>query len=81
MMESRGLYRGQNTSVQQFVGRLNELNHFLLFFAEEYRKQLDQNEIVEILDQVKTVDPECHEVKVNDNVHILRFPMKILCLI
>jgi hypothetical protein len=29
----RGLYMGLNTSVQQFVERLNELNHYLLFFS------------------------------------------------
>jgi hypothetical protein len=44
---------GLNTSVQQFVERLNDLNHYLLYFPEGITKQLDQGEIIEILDQVK----------------------------
>jgi hypothetical protein len=43
----RGLYMGLNTSVQQFVERLNDLNHYLLYFPEENPKQLDQDEIIE----------------------------------
>jgi hypothetical protein len=31
----RGLYMGLNTSVQQFVERLNYLNRYLLYFPEE----------------------------------------------
>jgi hypothetical protein len=42
-----------NASVQQFVEKLNELNHYLLYFLEENPKQLDQGEIIENLDQVK----------------------------
>jgi hypothetical protein len=51
----RGLYMGLNTSVQQFVVRqqLNDLNSYLLYFPEENPKQLDQDEIIEILDQAK----------------------------
>jgi hypothetical protein len=50
----RGLYMGLNTSVQRFVERLNKLNHYLLYFPEENPKQLDQDEIIEILYQAKT---------------------------
>jgi hypothetical protein len=35
---------------------------------EEYRKQLDQDEIIEILDQAKA--PEWHEAMVNANIDI-----------
>jgi hypothetical protein len=59
----RGLYMGLNTSVQQFVERLNDLNQYLLYLPEENPKQLDQDEIIEILDQAMT--PEWHEVMVN----------------
>jgi hypothetical protein len=44
---------GLNTSVQQFVERLNDLNRYLLYFPEENPKQLDKDEIIEILDQAK----------------------------
>jgi hypothetical protein len=37
---------GQNTSVQQFVERLNDLNRHLLYFLKENPKQLDQDEII-----------------------------------
>jgi hypothetical protein len=57
-----------NTSVQQFVERLNDLNRYLLYFPEENPKQLDQNEIIEILDQAKA--PEWHEAMVNANIDI-----------
>jgi hypothetical protein len=62
MRQPRGLYMWLNTSVQQFVekNRLNDLNHYLLYFPEENPKQLDQDKIIEILDQVKTKVPECH---------------------
>jgi hypothetical protein len=45
----RGLYMGLNTSVQQFVERLNDLNRYLFYFPEQNPKQLDQDEIIEIL--------------------------------
>jgi hypothetical protein len=64
----RGLYMGLDTSVQQFVERLNALNRNLLYFPEENPKQLDQDEIIEILDQVKA--PEWHEAMVNANIDI-----------
>jgi hypothetical protein len=32
MRQPRGLYMGLNTSVQQFVERLNDLNRYLLYF-------------------------------------------------
>jgi hypothetical protein len=61
---------GLNTSVQQSVEwqRLNDLNRYLLFFPEENPKQLDQDEIIEILDQAKA--PEWHETIVNANIDI-----------
>jgi hypothetical protein len=63
---------GLNTSVQQFVEkqRLNDLNCYLLYFPEEKPKQLDQDEIIEILDQAKAVFPEWHEAMVNANIDI-----------
>jgi hypothetical protein len=66
----RDLYMGLNTSVQQFVEkqRLNDLNLYLLHFPEENPKQLDQDEIIEILDQAKA--PEWHEAMVNANIDI-----------
>ena len=64
----RGLFLGQNVSVQNFVERLNELNGYLLFFPEENPKQLDQDEIIEILDQTKS--PEWHAAMVAANIDI-----------
>jgi hypothetical protein len=59
---------GLNTFIQQYVERLNDLNCYLLYFSEENSKQLDQDEIIEILDQAKT--PEWHEAMVNANIDI-----------
>jgi hypothetical protein len=72
MRQPRGLYMSLNTSVQQFVERLwlNDLNRYLLYFPEENPKQLDQDEIIEILDQANASDSECHEVMVNANIDI-----------
>jgi hypothetical protein len=70
MRQPRGLYVVLNTSVQQFVERLNDLNRYLFYFPEENHKQLDQDEIIEILDQAKTRDPEWHEAMVNANIDI-----------
>jgi hypothetical protein len=53
---------GLNTYVQQFVERLNNLNHYLMYFPEENPKQLDQDEIIESLDKAKA--PEWHEAMV-----------------
>jgi hypothetical protein len=64
----RGLYMVLYTSVKQFVERLNDLNRYLLYFPEENPKQLDQDEIIEILDQAK--NPEWHEAMVNANIDI-----------
>jgi molecular chaperone GrpE (heat shock protein) len=61
---------GLNTSVQQFVERLNDLNRYLLYFPEENPKQLGQDEIIEILDQAKALDPDWHEAMVNSNIDI-----------
>jgi hypothetical protein len=49
---------------------LNDLNRYLLYFPEENPKQLDQDEIIEILDQTKDVDPEWHEAMVDANIDI-----------
>jgi hypothetical protein len=59
---------GLNTSVQQFVERMNDLNLYLLYFPEENPKQLDQDKIIGILDQAKA--PEWHEAMVNANINI-----------
>jgi hypothetical protein len=56
-----GLYMGLNTSIQQLVERLNDLNRYLLYFPEENPKQLDQDE---------AWDPEWHEAMVNANIDI-----------
>jgi hypothetical protein len=61
---------GLNTSVQQFVERLNDLNRHLLYFLEENPKQLDQDEIIEILDHAKACNPQWHEAMVNANIDI-----------
>jgi hypothetical protein len=39
-----------------------------LYFLEENTKQLDLDEIIEILDQAKAVDPEWHEAMMNANI-------------
>jgi hypothetical protein len=65
MRQTRGLYMVHNTSVQQFVESLNDLNRYLLYFSEENPKQLDQDEIIEILDETKAMDPEWHGAMVN----------------
>jgi hypothetical protein len=52
--------------VQNFVERLNELFKYLLYFPEEKPKQLDQDEIIEILDQAKA--PEWHASMVAANI-------------
>jgi hypothetical protein len=44
---------GLHMSVQKLVVRLNDLNRYLFYFPEENTKQLDQDEIIEILDQAK----------------------------
>jgi hypothetical protein len=61
---------GLNTSVQQFVERLNDLNRCVLSFPQENPKQLDQVEIIEILDQAKACNPQWHEAMVNANIDI-----------
>jgi hypothetical protein len=68
MRQPRGLYMGLHTSVQQFVEGLNDLNQYMLYFPEENPKQLDQDEIIEILDQAKA--PEWHETMVDANIDI-----------
>jgi hypothetical protein len=63
---------GLNTSIQQFVERqrLNDINRYLLYFPKENPKQIDQDEIIDILDQGKTWHPEWHEAMVNTNIDI-----------
>jgi hypothetical protein len=68
MSQPRGLNMCLNKSIQQFVEGLNDLNRYLLYFPEENPKQLDQDEIIEILDQDKA--PEWHEAMVNANIDI-----------
>jgi hypothetical protein len=68
MRQPSGLYMGLNRSVQQFVESLNDLNRYMLYFSEENPKHLDQDEIIEILDQVK--DPEWHEAIVSAIIDI-----------
>jgi len=64
----RSLFMGPNTTVQQFVDRLNDLNKYLLYFPEEYPSQLKQDEIIEILDQAKP--PDWHEAMISANIDI-----------
>jgi hypothetical protein len=59
---------GLNTSVQQFLERLREVSCHLLFFLKQI-KQLDKDEIIEILDQAKA--PECHEAVVNSKLNFV----------
>jgi hypothetical protein len=47
---------------------LHDINRYLLYFPEENLKQLDKDEIIEILDQAKA--PECHEAMLNANTDI-----------
>jgi hypothetical protein len=42
-----------------------------LYFPEEKPKHLDQDEMIEILDQTKSRNPEWHEAMVNVNTEIL----------
>ena len=55
-------------SVQTFFERLNELNRYLLYFTEENPKQLDEDEIIEILDQDKA--PEWYPAMMAANIDI-----------
>jgi hypothetical protein len=47
---------------------MNDLNRYLMYFPEEKPKQLDQDEMIEILDQAKS--PEWHEAMVNARIDI-----------
>jgi hypothetical protein len=71
---------GLNTSVQQVVEMFNDLNRYLLYFPEENPKQLDQDEIIEILHQAKAMDPEWHEAMVNANLDIFEMSYEELVL-
>jgi hypothetical protein len=70
MRHPMALYMSLNTFVQKFVERLNALNLYLFYFPEENAKQLDQDEIIEILDLAKARNPEWHEAMVNANIDI-----------
>jgi hypothetical protein len=70
LRQPRSLYMGLDTSVQQFVERLNDFKLYLLYFLEENPKQLDQDEIIKILDHAKA--PEWHEAMVNANMEIFQ---------
>jgi hypothetical protein len=61
---------GLNTSIETFIERqtLNGLNHYILYFCEEFPNQLDQDEIIEVLDQAKANDPEWHGAMVTANI-------------
>jgi hypothetical protein len=63
---------GLITPVHQFVENLllDDLSSYLSYFPEENPKQLDQDEIIEILDQVKPWEPEWHEAMVSANIDI-----------
>jgi hypothetical protein len=76
MRHPRGLYMGLTTFIQHFVERLNDLSCYLLYFPEENPKQLDQDEIIEILDQAKARDLEWHKVLVNANIDIFEMSYK-----
>jgi hypothetical protein len=67
MSQTRGLYMGLNTSLQQFGERLNDLVNCFIFLNKT-PKQSHQDEIIEILDQAKA--PEWHEAMVNANIDI-----------
>jgi hypothetical protein len=62
----RALNTGLNTSVQKNLERLNDINRYILYIPEEIPKQLEQNETIEILDQVKV--PEWREAVFNANI-------------
>jgi hypothetical protein len=51
----------------------------MMYFPEENPKQLDQDDMIEILDQAKA--PEWHEEMVSTNIDILKCLMKNLCFI
>jgi hypothetical protein len=75
MRQPRGLYLGLNTSIQQFVKRkrLNDPNYYLLYFPEEDPKQLDQDEIIEILDQTKVnANIDIFEMSCEESVSYLK---------
>jgi hypothetical protein len=69
----------KNSVTDDCLPGLNDFNRYLLSIPEENFKQLDQDEIIEILDQAKA--PECHEAMVNENIAFLRCLMKNLYLI
>jgi hypothetical protein len=50
-----------------------------LYFPEENPKQLDQDEIIEILDQLKA--PERYEALVNANIDIFINVLRRICFI
>jgi hypothetical protein len=59
---------GLNTSVQQFVERLNDLNRYLLYFPEENPKQLDQSKFIEWLGAMVNANIDIFEVSYEESV-------------
>jgi hypothetical protein len=50
---------------------LNYLNRYFFYFPEEIPKQLDQDEIIQIMNQAKTWDPEWYEAMIDAKIDIL----------
>jgi hypothetical protein len=73
----RTLMKGQALSYL-FVERPNDLNRYPLYFPEDNPKQLDQDEIIEILNQAKA--PEWHAAMVAATLILLPCLMKNPCL-
>jgi hypothetical protein len=72
LYEAGFIYMGLNMSIEKFISRMNKFSRYLLYFPEENPRHLDQTEIIEILDQVKSVDPICHEAMINNNIDIFK---------
>jgi hypothetical protein len=56
MRQLMGKHTSLNNSVNQYIERLNDLNHYLLCFSEGHTTQLNQDNIIEILDKAKAMD-------------------------
>jgi hypothetical protein len=57
---------------------LNHLNRYLFYFPEDHYKQLDQDQIIEILNQAKVWDSDYHESMVNAKIGIKKNLMRNL---
>jgi hypothetical protein len=73
LRQPRALYMGLNKYVQQLVKtmKVNNLNRYFLYFPKEHSKPLDQDEIIKIMNQAKSWDPEWYEAMVNAKIDIL----------